>query len=52
MNHVQDAFRLGEHRHVAAVEFVGGCAHTLRKEAFQIGLNRAVFLADDVPAGL
>ncbi len=28
-NHVDDAFRLGEHRHVAAVELIGGSAHTL-----------------------
>jgi hypothetical protein len=35
---------------MAAVQLVGGCAHALCKEALQIGMNRAVILADDVPA--
>src|SRR5215470_10407429 len=51
-DYVEDAFRLGEHRHMAAVEFVGGCAHALGHSALQIGLNGAVILGDDVPAGL
>src|SRR5215469_4439325 len=50
-DYVEDAFRLGEHRHMAAVEFVGGCAHALGHSALQIGLNGAVILGDDVPAG-
>src|SRR6266481_4740354 len=37
---------------MAAVELVGGCAHALCKEALQIGMNRAVIFADDVPAWL
>src|SRR5258708_37864573 len=37
---------------MAAVELVGGCAHALCKEAPQIGMNRAVIFADDVPAWL
>src|SRR6266446_5400475 len=36
-NHVNDAFRLGEHRHVAAVEFIGGCAHD---EAVQLRVRK------------
>jgi hypothetical protein len=51
-NHLDDTFRLGEHWHVAAVKLIGGCSHALGHGAFQIGLNRAVFLADDVPAWL
>src|SRR6266478_1239529 len=51
-NHVNDAFRLGEHRHVAAVEFIGGCAHALGHGALQIWMHGAVFFADDVPARL
>ena len=52
LDYVDDAFRLREHRHMAAVEFVDGCAHALGHGALQIGMNRAVFFADDVPTGL
>ena len=32
---MEDAFRLGEHRHMAAVELCRGCFHALGKEALQ-----------------
>src|SRR4029077_11761088 len=51
-DHLENAFRLGEHRHMAAVELVGGRAHALCKEALQIRMNGAVIFADDVPAWL
>src|SRR5215469_11681870 len=51
-DYVEDAFRLGEHRHMAAVEFIGGCAHALGHCALQIGMYGAVLFADDVPARL
>src|SRR5713101_7968447 len=51
-NHVDDAFGLGEHRHMAAVELIGGCAHALGHGALQIGMHGVVFFADDVPAWL
>ena len=41
---------MGEHRHMAAVELVRGCTHALGEKALQIGMNRAVLFADDVPA--
>ena len=37
---------------MAAVGLIGGCAHALREEAFQVRLDGAVFLGDDVPARL
>src|SRR5215831_220549 len=51
-DYVEDAFRLRKHRHMAAVKLVGGCAHAFGEKALQVGVNRAVFLADDVPTGL
>src|ERR1700757_4394921 len=51
-NHVADTFWLGEHRHVAAVELIGGCPHAVGEKTLQIGLDGAVFFADDVPAWL
>src|SRR5215470_8473102 len=51
-DYVNDTFRLGEHRHVAAVELIGGCPHALGHGALQIGMHCAVFFADDVPAWL
>src|ERR1700746_2079771 len=51
-NHVDDTFRLGEHRHVAAVELIAGCPHALGHGALQIGMHGAVFFSDDVPAWL
>src|SRR6266404_3066169 len=41
-DYVGDAFRLGKHWHMAAVELVGGCIHALGKEALQIRMNGAV----------
>ena len=38
-NHVDDTFRLGEHRHVAAVELIAGCPHALGKKTLQIGMH-------------
>ena len=35
---------------MAAVGFISGGAHALRHEAFQIGVDGAVVLGDDVPA--
>src|SRR6266576_1874263 len=49
---VEHALGLREHRHVAAVELIGGCAHALGHGALQIGMHGAVFFADDVPARL
>src|SRR5580704_10290679 len=51
-DYVEDAFRLGEHRHMAAVEFVDGGAHALGHSALQIGMNRVVLFTDNVPSGL
>ena len=51
-NHVEHKFGLRKHWHMAAIGLIGGCAHALGKETFQIGMNRAVFFADDLPAGL
>src|SRR6266576_1696954 len=41
-----------EHRHVAAVELIRGCAHALGHGALQIGMQGAVFFPGDVPAWL
>src|SRR6201987_2562303 len=49
---LEHPFWLGEHRHVAAVDLVGGCTHTLGEKTLQIGMHGAVFFADDVPARL
>jgi hypothetical protein len=49
---VEHALGLGEHRHVAAVELIGGSAHALGKEALQVRMDGVVFLADDVPTWL
>ena len=49
---VDHNIRVGEHRDVAAVELIRGCAHALGHGAFQIGMHDAVFFADDVPAWL
>src|SRR5438309_6297931 len=49
---VEHAIRLGEHGDVAALKLVGCSAHALGEKALEIGMNRAVFSADDVPARL
>src|SRR5439155_19027569 len=51
-DHVNHKLGVGEHRDVAAVDLVGGGAHTLGHGALQIGMHGAVFFADDVPARL
>src|SRR5580698_3788102 len=51
-NHVDDTFRLGEHRDVAAVELIGGCPHALGEKTLQIRMYGMVFFADDIPAWL
>ena len=51
-DHVEHGVRMGKHRHVAAVEFNGGCAHAFGEEALQIGMNGSVLFGDDVPAWL
>src|SRR5207248_2404681 len=51
-DYIDHPFRLGEHRHVAAVELIGGCAHALGEEALQVGMHGLVFFADDIPAWL
>src|SRR6267154_1925731 len=43
---------VGEHGNVAAGDLSHFGAHALRKEPFQIGVDGAVVLADDVPARL
>src|SRR5712692_3316132 len=49
---IKHSFWLGKHRHVAAVEFTGGCPHALGEKALQIGMHGVVFFADDIPAWL
>src|SRR5260370_34123644 len=51
-DNIDDEVRVRQHRDVAAVDTVGGCIHTLRHEAFQIRVNRAVVVGDDVPTRL
>src|SRR5262245_19589023 len=51
-DYVEDAFGLGEHRYMAAVEFVGSCIHALGNEALHVGMDGAIVLTDDVPTGL
>src|SRR6266446_3621812 len=43
---------LGKHGDVTALQLMGGRFHALRKKTFQIRMNGAVVLADDVPARL
>src|ERR1700720_4044512 len=49
-NHIEDPFRLREHRNVAAVELIGCGTHALGEESLQVRMDGAVFFADDVPA--
>src|SRR6266446_10308279 len=51
-NYIEHDVRLGEHGDVTAFNLIRGGAHTLRNKAFQIRVNGAVVLADDVPARL
>src|SRR5260370_36775900 len=51
-DHIKYEAGVGEHGNVAAVDLSCGCAHTLRNEAFQIGMDGAVVLGHDVPARL
>src|SRR5215831_161560 len=51
-DHVEYEFRLGKHRHVAAVDLKGGCAHALGEETLQIGMHGLILFGDDVPARL
>src|SRR5215831_16282546 len=51
-DHVEYGVRLGKHRHVAAVDLKGGCAHALGEETLQIGMNGLILFGDDVPARL
>src|SRR5260370_41357709 len=51
-DNIDDEARVRQHRDVAAVDSVGGCIHTLRHEAFQIRVNRAVVVGHDVPTRL
>src|SRR5260221_992281 len=43
---------MGEHRDVATVYGMGGSSHTLRREAFQVRMDSAVVVGDDVPTRL
>src|SRR5260370_2143431 len=49
---VEDEAGLGEHGNVAAVGLVGGGAHALRNEAFQLRVDGVVLIGHDVPARL
>src|ERR1039457_6346220 len=51
-DHVDHQVRVGEHGHVAAVGRVGGGAHPLGAETFQVGVNGTVVVGHDVPARL
>src|SRR5580693_3729985 len=42
---VEDAVRLGQHRDVAAVEFIGGGAHPLGRGPLQVRLDGLVVVA-------
>src|SRR2546423_8324285 len=43
-DHVEHEAGVGEHGDVAAVDLIGGGAHPLRHEAFQLGVDGAVVL--------
>src|SRR5882762_8752651 len=43
---------MGKHRDVATVDGIGGSAHTLRREAFQVRMDSAVVVGHDVPTRL
>jgi hypothetical protein len=51
-DHIEHRLRLRKHRDVAARQFNGRGTHTLRYEAFQIGMDGPIILADDIPARL
>src|ERR1700683_5503806 len=51
-DHVEHGARLGEHRHVAALQLDGRCAPALGAESFQLRMDCAILGAHDVPAWL
>src|SRR5215472_14470150 len=51
-DHIKHEVRLGQHRYVAAIGLEGRCAHTLRDETLQLGLDSAVLSSYDVPTRL
>src|SRR2546426_3146450 len=51
-NHIQHEVGFREHGDVAAFELMSGSFHALRKKTFQIRVDGAVVLADDIPARL
>src|SRR5262249_39939445 len=51
-DHVEHGVRLGKHRHVAAVELKGGCAHALGHGPLQVGMHGLILFGNDVPARL
>src|SRR5260370_34646174 len=51
-DHVEDEFRVREHRNVAAVDVIGLRAHALGGGPLQVGVHGTVIVGDDVPARL
>src|SRR5712671_5370099 len=51
-DNVNHQVRVGEHGNVAAGDLRRGGAHSFGEEAFQVGVDGAIVLADDVPAWL
>src|SRR6266404_8330803 len=51
-DYIQHEVGLGKHGNVTTLELMSGGFHALRKKAFQIRMNGAVVLADDIPARL
>ena len=51
-DNVDDQAGMGKHRDVATVDGIGGSAHTLRREAFQVRMDSAVVVGHDVPTRL
>ena len=51
-DNVDDQAGVGQHRDVATVDGIGGSAHTLRREAFQVRMDSAVVVGYDVPTRL
>jgi hypothetical protein len=51
-DHVEHEARLREHGDMAGVDLIGGRAHPLRHEAFEVRLDRAVLVGHDVSTRL
>src|SRR5467141_497898 len=51
-DYIDHPFRLGEHRHVAALKLIGCGTHALGREAFEFGMDGAIVFGNNVPARL